>query len=189
MALPLTKPDEYYTYEDYATWPDDVRYELMEGTPYLMTPAPNTRHQGVSMELSRIFSTFLHGHKCRVFASPIDVRLNIDTEDDTVLQPDLIVVCDKTKIGDKSINGAPDLVIEIQSPTTAKFDRVKKYALYEKYGVKEYWIVDHIGKVLEVFTLENGKFIRAAYGPEDTVEVGLLPGLAIDLSQIFSEDD
>jgi Uma2 family endonuclease len=105
--------NEYFTYADYAEWDTDERYELIGGVPYLMSPAPSVRHQEIVGELYTIFRNFLADKPCRAFISPIDVRLNAGAEDDTVLQPDVIVVCDKGKIGDNSINGAPDLVVEV----------------------------------------------------------------------------
>jgi Uma2 family endonuclease len=182
--MPLPR-QEYYTYADYATWTDDVRCELIAGVPYLMAPAPTPMHQDIAGELAAIFRNFLRGKPCKAFSAPIDVRLNAETDDDTVVQPDLIVVCDKKKIGDKSIDGAPDLVVEVLSPSTATRDRVEKFALYRTYGVKEYWIVDTKRRFVEVHLLENGKYAKDVYDEKGTINVAILPGLAVKLSEVF----
>ncbi|MDR0310315.1 MAG: Uma2 family endonuclease, partial [Acidobacteriota bacterium] len=109
--------DERYTYADYASWDTEERYELIDGVPYLMSPAPLRKHQSILFELSGQFRNFLKGKPCKAFAAPFDVRLNADTYDDTVVQPDLVVICDKLKLDAKGCVGAPDMVIEILSPS------------------------------------------------------------------------
>ncbi|MDR1727244.1 MAG: Uma2 family endonuclease [Acidobacteriota bacterium] len=184
--MPLPE-QERYTYSDYATWDDDVRYELIAGVPYLMSPAPTPRHQLIAGELALIFGSFLRGKPCKLISSPIDVRLNADTDDDTIVQPDLIVVCDKKKIGEKNIVGAPDLVVEVLSPSTETHDRMVKFALYRAYGVREYWVVDPKRRFVEVNLLENGKYIKEVYGDKDVIDVAVLPGLAVNLTEVFPE--
>ena len=189
MSLAAQEPRRY-TYGDLMKWDDGKRYELYDGVPVAMA-SPSDVHQIISMELSRQFSNFLAGKKCRVFASPFDVRL-FDTDDDRpedadyVLQPDLMVVCDKSKVDRHGIHGAPDLVIEILSPSTRANDRLRKFNLYEQAGVREYWIVDPDMKALLVHTLEDGRYHAAdVYTAGSTVPVGVLEGCDIDLSTAF----
>src|SRR3989338_2135709 len=133
MAL-AKKIKHKYTYSEYLTWDDNKRWEIIEGEVYDMTPAPTTYHQDVVTTLSRCLGNQLEGKSCTVFVSPIDVVLS----EENVVQPDVIVVCDKKKILDSHIHGAPDLVIEILSPSTTVKDRREKKDMYEKFGVKEY---------------------------------------------------
>ena len=186
----VIKLDEYYTYKDYCTWDDDERWELIDGKPYAMAPAPGWKHQSVSIELVYQLRHFLKGHPCKVLASPIDVRLNANDKDDTIVQPDVIVVCDESKFekNGKNIIGAPDFAVEIISPSTAIHDWVVKRDLYEKNGVKEYWILDLKNKLLVVNLLENGKYITKSYNEEDsTVPIEVLEGCTIDLTEVFGE--
>lgn len=130
--------EKRYTYKDYCTWNDSKRYELIDGIAYVMA-APTLRHQEICGRMCNRISSYLEGKHCKVFASPIDVRLNFHKEDDTVVQPDIIVVCDFDKLSDgKAVKGAPDFIIEILSPATSKKDRVFKRRKYEQAGVKEF---------------------------------------------------
>ena len=177
---------EYYTYADYCTWDSDERWELIDGVPCAMAPAPSVAHQSISRRLIRQLDTFLHGKPCEVFYAPIDVRLNADKGDDTVVQPDIIVVCDKSKLEDgKAVIGVPDLVIEILSPSTARLDRITKLTLYRRSGVREYWIVDPDSKAVSVHVLRDGEYIVRAYSDGDSVPVHVLEGCNIDLPQVF----
>jgi len=171
---------EYYTYADYLEWDDNIRYELIEGIPYAMS-SPTISHQEVSAQITAQFVFYLRGKRCRVFAAPLDVRLY----DNTVVQPDIVVICDPSKLTDnKNCMGAPDLVIEILSPSTSKVDKSYKKLLYEKAGVREYWIVDVNKKFVNVFILENG-----IYGSGttyiDTVPVYVLEDFRINLTDVF----
>jgi len=176
-----------YTYADYLTWDDDKRYELIDGVPYLMSPGPNRAHQGILRELSLRIGIFLEDHPCKLYFAPFDVRLNADDEDDTVVQPDLVVVCDGSKLDDHGCVGAPDFAIEILSPSSARHDMLKKYKLYQKVGIPEYWIVDPDRKLLQVCLLENGKYVISTHGDDETVPVHALPGCEINLRDIFAE--
>jgi len=173
-----------YTYADYLTWDDDIRFELIDGVAYMMA-APNVWHQKISRELSFQFTGFLKGKSCEVFAAPISVRLNADTLDDTVVEPDLIVVCDDTKIIKACIKGAPDLVVEILSPSTAQYDKTTKFYSYLRAGVRELWNVDPEAKTLAVNILSDGNYITHSYTSDDTVPVSVLEGLSINLSEVF----
>lgn len=178
----------HYTYEDYYTWDDGKRWELIGGVPYAMPSETLTRHQRISGEVGRQLFNFLKGRPCcEVFAAPFDVRLNAGDADDTVVQPDLVVVCDRAKIDDRGCKGAPDLVMEILSPSTARHDRIVKLKLYQQAGVREYWIVDPETKTVQVFLLKDGQYVVAGYTDEDAAPVGVLPGCAIALPEVFAE--
>ena len=142
---------EKYTYGDYLTWCDEERWELIDGVPYNMTPAPSRAHQGISVELARQMANYLVGKTCRIYTAPFDVRLPKGEEKDerikTVVQPDLLVVCDESKLDDRGCKGAPDLIVEILSPHTAVKDMKTKRDLYERVGVEEYWLIDPNYKV------------------------------------------
>lgn len=183
MALPKEK--EKYTFADYCEWDDSERWELIDGVAYAMAP-PSIPHQGISVELCFQLGSFLRGKPCKVYTTP-GVRLNIETTDDTVLIPDIVVVCDHSKISKTAINGAPDLVIEILSPSTAKFDLHRKFLQYQKSGVREYWIADPETKTVSVYVLHNGAYIAYVYNDEDVVPVRVLDGCEIDLSLVFAD--
>ncbi|MEI6826211.1 MAG: Uma2 family endonuclease [Desulfuromonadales bacterium] len=191
---PRFKDNVRFTYADYLTWPDDERWELIDGEAYCMSPAPGSRHQDVSRELLVIIAQYLKGKPCKVYGAPYDVRLpeNTNTSDnyiETVVQPDIVVICDRNKLDDKGCKGAPDLVIEILSPGTLKMDMQNKFFLYQRVGVKEYWLVHPSDKTVLVFRLNNqGEYGRVdMYASEDTVSVPLLGELKIDLNEVFAE--
>ena len=186
-ALKL-KPQEMrsYTYADYCEWDDDERWELIDGVAYAMA-APLVQHQDVSRNIFIQIANFLKGKKCKVYYSPIDVRLNADTKDNTIVQPDIIVVCDKSKIDLKSIIGAPEMVVEVLSPSNASYDLTKKYKLYLQVGVREYWVVDPVFKTVVTHILADGKYIGTAYDETKIVPVSVLEGCIVDLSEVFEE--
>ena len=175
-----------YTYADYCEWDDDERWELIDGIPYAMA-APLIPHQRVSGKIYYQIHHFLRGKTCEVFHAPTDVRLNADTRDDTVVQPDLLVVCDKSKLDKKGVVGAPDMVVEILSPSSQTHDMVRKYSLYLKSNVREYWLVDPESKTVVVHTLEDGNYVGKSYGETETVPVSVLEGCSIDLAEVFLE--
>ena len=182
--------EEHFTYADYRSWPDDERRELIDGVAYNMSPAPGFRHQSVSSEMVIQFGTHLRNSACRVLAAPFDIRLprgdEADDEIDTVVQPDLVVVCDRKKLDDKGCKGAPDLVIEILSPPTSSKDLHEKFRLYERVGVKEYWIVHPLDRTVMVFRHDGDSFTRPAmFAGEDQIGVPLLGELVVDLSLVF----
>ena len=187
MALPEIK--KYYTYTDYQAWDDNERWELIDGAPYAMSPAPSPAHQLLSSNLHLQFATFLKGKSCRVYYAPFDVRLNAAGDDDCdVFQPDLLVICDRAKIDDKGCNGAPDMTIEILSQSTAIRDKVLKFNKYQHAGVREYWIIDPVDKTVLVFILENGRYVASSYSETDTISVHVLEGCKISLREVFSID-
>ena len=189
MALPLRKEDPRYTYADYLTWDDDERWQIIEGVPYLMSPAPTRDHQEKNGELHRQIANFLKGKPCKVYAAPFDVRLfpEDDDSDDTIVQPDIVVVCDQNKLEKRGCAGAPDMVIEILSPSTAWLDKHKKLQVYRKAGVREYWMVDLDTKTISVHILKEGEYVISTYGDTDTAPVYVLDGLSIDLPDVFEE--
>jgi Uma2 family endonuclease len=188
MAIPNEK--EKYSYADYLTWDEGERIELIDGEIFNMSPAPSRRHQQVLRELSTIFSVFLREKECEVYFAPFDVRLLTDNKQDddinNVVQPDLSIVCDKEKLDDKGCNGAPDMIIEILSPSSVKLDRWKKYQLYEKAGVNEYWLVDPVNNSVEIHLLVDAQYkFQGVFTKDDTVSVNLFPDLKLDLNQVF----
>ena len=189
MPPPMDKQpikEQHFTYDDYYSWDDGKRWELIYGQAYLMEPGPTGVHQGVSGNLHRQLANFLYRKPGKVYAAPYDVRLFDDTVNDTVVQPDLVVICDQSKLDERGCKGAPDMVVEILSPSTAGRDRVKKLNLYQKAGVREYWIVDPDSKSVSVHTMKNGEYIATAYGSEDTAPVHVLEGCAIILADVFA---
>lgn len=189
MALPQ---ECRYTYEDLLEWEDGIRYELYDGVPVAMS-SPSDVHQEISVALSAQLYNYLRGKKCRVYYAPFDVRLFERTGDrpenvDTVVQPDLMVVCDRNKVDRHGVRGAPDLVIEILSDSTRRLDRLTKLKLYQEAGVREYWIVDPVSRTVAVYTLEEGAYHGAeAYSSDAVVPVGVLEDCQIDLSAVFPE--
>ena len=180
-------PGKRYTYEDYYNWEDGIRYELIDGQAYLMEPAPAYGHQDSQMHLSVQLYNFLKGSPCKVFVAPFDVRLNFDTDDNTVLQPDIVVFLDRSKLAGTGSLGAPDMVIEILSPSTSRRDRVTKYNQYLKAGVKEYWIVDPKAKTVSANVLDDGRYLCTNYAKPDEVPVRILEGCMIKLAEVFED--
>lgn len=190
--MPLPKEEKKYTYADYLTLSEGERWEIIDGIPY-MQAAPTWQHQSISGELYRQISNYLISNPCRVFAAPFDLCLaESDEQDesiDKVVQPDVLVVCDEKKLRKTGYFGVPTLVIEILSPATARRDRVLKFNMYEKAGVKEYWLLEPDGKFLNVFTLqENKRYGRPeTYTEENKVRISVFPDLTIDLNTVFSD--
>ena len=181
-----------YTYADYLTWLDDKRRELIDGFINLMS-GPVREHQKVSITISSRIFNFLENKKCEVYSAPFDVRFpkNGETADDkifNVVQPDIVVVCDPKKLDERGCIGAPDLIVEIISPSTSKKDLKDKYFLYEKSGVKEYWIAYPNEKCIHIFNLNtNNKYeLKGMYVEGDKISPGMFPGLVIEISDVFS---
>ena len=184
--MPIPKGEELYTYADYRVWDDNDRWELVDGVAYAMAP-PLIRHQRISTLLCAQLSSFLEDKPCEVIAAP-GVRLNAETSDNTVLIPDIAVVCDNSKIDKETIIGAPDLVIEILSPSTARFDILTKFRKYQTAQVREYWVVDPELDTVTIHCLENGKYVTTVYGHEENVSVNVLEGCMINLAKVFPDD-
>ena len=189
--MPLPQKNNLYTYAEYLTWPEGERLELINGVPF-MQAAPLWQHQSISRELMLQFGEYLRNKACQVFAAPFDLRLPYANEKDektiNVYQPDLLVVCDKKNLKGTGYFGVPSLVIEILSSSTAKNDRLLKFNMYERAGVKEYWIVEPDSKLVSVFTLQdNMRYGRPEiYTDDDNIKVSIFPNLTIDLNRIFA---
>lgn len=192
MAIPIEKSDTHYSYADYLKWPEDERWELIDGVAYDMSPSPTRQHQWILVNLIRYFSQFFKDKPCEPYIAPLDVRLPDNAEDDesriyTVVQPDLFVVCDRDKLDDKGCVGAPDFVVEILSPGTALKDMREKRRLYERHGVKEYWIVHTRDDIVEVFTRGDNNMFTAStvYGKDDLIKPVIFPDLEVPLTEVF----
>lgn len=187
MALPQEK---YYTYEDILNWPEDELVELIDGRVYMWS-TPTRRHETISRRLYLKLGNYLEGKTCEVYDAPFGVRLFEKKGDkpynvDTYVVPDIFVVCDPDKLDDNGCIGAPDLVIEILSPSTRQHDRLVKLNLYQRAGVKEYWIVDPDEKTVIVMTLEDGEhYAPTAYSSNAVVPVSVLEDCKIDLKPVF----
>ena len=173
----------YYSYEEWLNFDDDMRTELYNGQIFMMA-SPSDEHQAASVEISRQLANFLIDKTCRVFTA-FDVRLYKD--EDTALQPDIIVVCDRNKITRRCCEGAPDLVIEILSPSTRARDFLIKYKEYQRAGVKEYWIVDTEIKKVFVNILTDKVYELIEYDEADNIPVHVLPDCEIYLPFVFRE--
>jgi len=176
--------EKRYTYKNYRLWDEKIRYELIDGVAYAMA-APTQAHQEALGELYFRIKRFLQGKPCKVFVAPFAVRLNFDSFDDIVVEPDILVVCDKSKLNGKSVKGAPDFIIEILSPTNTRHDTVTKFKQYQRAGVKEYWIVDPVSKSVQVNILENGRYVGRTYNEDEVISVQTLEGCEINLAEIF----
>jgi Uma2 family endonuclease len=185
---------KHYTYADYLTWQDNQQRELVNGFIRMIDP-PNTRHQEISMNLSLelygLIKRYYKG-KCEVFYAPFDVRLpkNGEKENhliDTVVQPDICIVCDHSKVDEKGCLGVPDFIVEIQSPSTDKYNLNEKFNLYETIGVHEYWIITPVEKTVQVFILQSdGKYDEGTLYETGKVPVYILEEIKIDTKDIFT---
>jgi Uma2 family endonuclease len=193
-----------FTYGDYKSWElkPGERFELIYGEAYAMA-APSYYHQMILMELAGQIRDYLKGKPCKVVPAPFDVRLfyEEDESDDTVVQPDVVVVCDRKKRGPEGCRGAPDLAVEILSPANTASEMERKFELYRAAGVREYWVLDPQEKALYAYRFEDGSTGDGAI-EGDTIEdiharvyrapgsapVGIFPGLEIDLESVFEED-
>ena len=179
---------ERYTYADYESWGEDhPRCELIDGVIYLMS-APTRAHQWISGELFFLLRQFLRDKTCEVYIAPFDVRLNYDTTDDIVVQPDVLVVCDKSKLENgKHLLGVPDFIIEVLSPSNTYHDTNRKLKKYLAAGVKEYWIVDPEDKAVFAHRLVDTVYTITTYDGNDIIPVMILEDFTINLSEVFPE--
>jgi Uma2 family endonuclease len=193
VADPALSLDERYTYGDYRNWP-----ELIEGLAYSMSPGPCRRHQSVSRAFFHALLDFLDGKSCEAYAASFDVLLpagdEAEDEVDTVVQPDIVVYCDRSKLTEKGARGAPDLVVEILSTWTSKKDLNEKFRLYEKHGVREYWVVDPGNRSVQVWRLdEGGRYdrgeLRDAVRGFAPLASRALEGFAVDPGFLLAEGD
>jgi len=206
MSDPLQKPDEdaHFTYADYLSWEGPERYQIIDGEAFMMS-SPTVEHQAISGEISRQFGNFLAGKPCRVFAAPLDVRLFPEEDlsehsaertlvsegsppDDTVVQPDILVVCDSAKLGKGSVNGPPDLVMEIVSASNSQQEMFRKFASYLNAGVREYWVLEPEMKIVHVHVLQDGHYISSSYKKDAVIPVSILPPFSIDLKTLWPNE-
>jgi len=191
MPLALHQP---FTYGDYLRFPQEERWELIDGHLYAMSPAPSPRHQEIVGELFRQIANHLQETSdCRIYSAPFDVRLADAAEKDeevtTVVQPDIAVICDRAKLDERGCYGAPDLVMEVLSPATAAKDQTVKLSLYQRTGVREFWVVHPTDETVMVRLLdESGRYgVPRIHTAEDKPGVAILPGLSVDLERVFAE--
>ena len=183
----------YYSYADYLTWPMDLVAELIHGKVFKKAvAAPNRIHQRVSLKLSVKLFQFLEGKTCQVYEAPFDVRFPKDSKEDDrifdVVQPDLCVVCDPSKLDDRGCIGTPDLIVEILSPGSSKLELKHKYELYESRGVREYWIMHPEHQNLLIYTWVNGSYLPShLFTTGDVVESEVVKGFKLDLEEFFSD--
>lgn len=188
MPLPLEKR---YTLADALAWDGPERIELIYGSPFMMAPPVRAHQEALTALMGQLYD-YLKGKKCKVYAAPFAVRLFEQNGDypedvDTMVEPDISVVCDPGKLDDIGCKGAPDLVMEILSPTTQRHDKFTKFNLYQQAGVREYWIIDPVSRSVQVFVLDGKHYVAQDFGmAEDTIKVNVLENCAIDLSQVFS---
>jgi Uma2 family endonuclease len=178
----------YYTYADFLEWDESEHCEILDGE-IVMMGTPSSDHQRLVMEFAYQIRRFLEGKPCKVFPAPFSVRLNPakDDRDDTVLVPDIVVICDSSKIDKRGCKGPPDMLIEILSPSSIRYDRLVKYRKYQQAGVREYWVVDPETKSVQACILENGRYMVTMYDSTETAPVSVLPGCAVDLAAVFAE--
>jgi Uma2 family endonuclease len=193
MGLPARKLDRRYTYADYRTWPNDERWELIDGVAWNMSPAPSSGHQGLLGELYIQAAPRLKGTPCRVYLAPFDVLLPEHAgqrEDDvvSVVQPDLTGICDASRITPRGCFGAPDWVVEIISPWTMKKDLNEKFTLYERNHIREYWLIDPGSRTMHVYRLEStgryGEALVLEQGAEVPCPIG--EGIVVRLAEVFA---
>lgn len=184
--MPLAQRDEQtHTYGEYLTWPEDVRYELIDGIAYLMAPAPDLAHQEIAGEIFRQLANVLRDQPCRAYIAPVDVRIpktdQSDDDIDTVLQPDVLVVCEPSKLDRRGVRGAPDFIVEVLSPSSAAHDHARKRRVYERAGVREYWLVHPTDRMVTVYRLEGTDFGKPLVQElSGSTEVAILPGVQVE---------
>lgn len=180
-----------YTYADYLKWDFEEIVELIKGKVFKKAAAPNRKHQEVSLNLSRILGNFLLGQKCKVYTAPFDVRFSRNPEDrkvDSVVQPDISVICDSTKLDERGCFGAPDLIVEILSPSNSRVELQNKFELYEEFGVREYWIIHPAENTLQINVLVNGIYQPSRlFTSGQKVTSTVLPGFELDLVDFFED--
>ena len=193
MPLPASKGR--YTFADCLTWDERDRIEILEGEAVMMSP-PTRAYQEILMEMARQIANFLEGKKCKVYPAPFAVHLfekpgDAPDDVDTMVEPDISVVCDNSKLDSHGCKGAPDMVVEILSPSTRRHDRLVKLGLYQKAGVQEYWIADPENQTVQVFLLDDSGALRLHedYGRNDIAKVNVLDGCFVELSKVFPAGD
>ena len=189
----LQRDTHYHTYADYLTWSRDYGDELINGTAYAREPSGHSpSHQATVGELGRQAANALEGKPCRVFFVPLDIRLpksnEADDQVDTVVQPDVFIVCDLQKFDERGVRGAPDWIAEVLSPATARHDQIVKIPAYERAGVREVWLIDPIDRTLTLYRLEEGRYGRATrLELKGRTPLTAVPGVTIDWDEVLVE--
>ncbi len=181
-----------YTYADYFKWKFEERVELIKGRIFKMSPAPNRMHQRISGKIYNKLYNFLDDKKCEVYCAPFDVRVPRKSKEDkdivTVLQPDICVICDESKLDDRGCIGAPDLVVEVLSPGNNSKELKSKFEIYEESGVSEYWVVSPQDQTFVVYTLVAGSYQASRLMVAGDVVVSTaLSGFSMNLSELFEK--
>jgi Uma2 family endonuclease len=180
------REDDFFTYADILDMDEHTRAEIIDGELFMMAP-PATSHQIISRELAGQLWQFLRGKLCQVFSAPFGVRLfpRKDLSDDTFLEPDIVVICDPSKIKKEGCEGAPDMVVEILSPSNTRHEMLLKFKKYLAAGVKEYWVVDGEEKTVEVHIFDQGRCITSVADGNDEVPLTALPGCTVKLQDLW----
>lgn len=194
MGFAQKKTDVPFSYADFLKWPEEERWELIDGIAYNMSPAPSRAHQEIVRELVVHIGSYLRGKPWKLFSAPFDVRLDDGeelTEEQirTVVQPDIVVVCNEKKLDERGCKGAPDLVIEVISRESASRDMKQKLSLYEKYGVKEYWIISPFEQIIWVYNYDQNISMYgrpAIYSEDDTLASAILETLKLNVRDVFA---
>lgn len=190
--MPLPKSGQKYSYADYLTWNEQERWEILDGIAY-MQAAPSRLHQEILLEILNQIANYLKGKPCKVYPAPFCVRLDADKNDydvKNIVEPDITIVCNSSKLDERGCKGSPDMIVEILSPSTAKKDKIDKFNKYEKVGVKEYWVVEPDQKLVSVFILQDsGRYGRTEmYTHEDKIKVSIFSNFEVDLKPVFERD-
>jgi Uma2 family endonuclease len=191
LSMPLPQRDtQLHTYADYLQWTEEQRYELIDGIAYLMAPAPSRSHQEVAGQIYRQAANALEGKTCRAYAAAFDVRLpkggKADSEIDTVVQPDVLIACDRAKLDERGMCGAPDWVAEILSPSTASYDYIIKLGSYERAGVPELWLIHPTDRMLAIYRLEGVRYGRpTVLELKGQTPIAAVPGVSIDWDRLL----
>ena len=191
--MPLSAKRERFTFADCLTWDEDERIEIINGEAFMMA-TPSRIHQEICFEIGRQLGNYLEGKQCKVYPAPFGVRLFERDGDspenvDTVVEPDISVVCDRRKLDEHGCVGAPDLIVEVLAPSTQRHDQLVKLNLYQRAGVREYWIVDPENRTVRAMVLADDGLLHVheVYRQEDVAKVNVLEGCFIELSKVFSE--
>ncbi|SHK39934.1 Uma2 family endonuclease [Desulforamulus aeronauticus] len=194
MGNSAIKNDRIYTYADYLSWPETERLQIIDGVAYALAP-PSTEHQAIVGSIFVEFANYLKGKACKVFVAPFGVTFAKDVKNEKnihAVEPDITIICDKSKITERGCKGSPDLIVEVISPSTASVDVIKKRQLYEHNGVLEYWIVDPTNQILSRFYLNENltEYRQVEYFTKtDTITPVIFPDLQINLVDIFSNTE
>lgn len=182
--------NQEYSYADYLKWQLQEKVELIRGKILAMSPAPTRLHQDIAVKMTIKWGNFLEKCPCKVYTAPFDVRLPIASKGkaDTVVQPDLCVVCDLSKLDDAGCNGTPELIIEILSKGNSKREMDTKFNLYQEAGVQEYWIIDPLRQMVLLYVMNDGKLVTGRpLLEDDTVTSHLFPDFSVSVAELFAE--